>query len=525
MVLTRWNPPPDRFRIPVARRQWQTSVPARAHRIVAALLLGMVLFPLASLAQEGKVQVESNEQLFNVLAALNDAGYDAGLGVDTGTKAREAVRADLARKQIPVIADIRKFYDAHKVVGNPGRNLGQYISLALLLGPPPDFKFTVAQADLPPDAKNVAGLVPLLKLFYKQADMVDLWARASVDFHTAIEQYSSPVRRSIQLTDAYLRFPAGSYLGRTYTIYLDLLGSPNQVQARIYGANYYMVITPSKNLRIRDIRHQYLHFLLDPLAVKYSDEIHQAAALEALARKAPALRSDFKADFSLLVTECLIRAVELRMDKVPAPEVTKQIGQMTSAGFILVPYFYNALQQFEKQETAMGGYYEQMIKAINPGEEALRLGKVKFTEPPKPAATAAASGLTAEEQLLDKGDNGIYSGDYAGAKEVFAQVLSNDPKNERALFGMAVVASSTGKPDLARKYFKETLNSASDLRIVTWCHIYLGRLDDINGSRTSALAQYRAASLTAGRYPEAMRAVEKGLKIPFGLEFQPPAGH
>lgn len=496
----------------------------RACRRVMILLLAVLTLPLPSRAQQGKVLVQSNEQLFCVLAAINDAGYNAGAGMGTASKAREVVRADLASRKIPVISDIRKFYAAHRV-SDPGRNLGQYISLALLLGPPPDFKFTVAEADLPPDAKNVAGLVPLLKLFYKQADMVDLWARAKVDFNTAIERYSSPVRRSIELTDAYLRFPAGSYLGRTYTIYLDLLGAPNQVQARIYGSNYYLVITPSKKLRIHDIRHQYLHFLLDPLAVKYGPEIHHAAALDALARKAPALRSDFKADFSLLVTECLIRAVELRMDKVPVPDAAKQIQQMTSTGFILVPYFYDALQQFEKQDSAMSGYYEQMVKGINPAEEAIRLGKVKFTEPPKPTATAEASNLTAKERMLDEGDNDIYSGDYDAAKAAFQQVLGKDPKSERALFGMAVVASSTGKPDIARKYFEETLSVASDLRIVTWSHIYLGRLDDVNGSRNKALAQYRAASLTAGRYPEALRAVEEGLKIPFGLEFQPPPGH
>ena len=522
MLLRRWNSFPSLPQTPGILRQKSPLI--RACRSVAVLLLAVLMLPLPSRAQQGKVLVEPNEQLFCVLAALNDAGYNAGEGMGAASKAREAVRADLAKKNIPVISDIRRFYEAHRV-SDSGRNLGQYISLALLLGPPPDFKFTVAEADLPPDAKNVAGLVPLLKLFYKQADMVDLWARAKVDFNTAIERYSSPVRRSIELTDAYLRFPAGSYLGRTYTIYLDLLGAPNQVQARIYGANYYLVITPSKNLRIRDIRHQYLHFLLDPLAVKYDSEIHKAVALEALARKAPALRSEFKADFSLLVTECLIRAVELRMDKVPAPGATKQVGQLTASGFILVPYFYDALQQFEKQDSSMTAYYQQMMKGINPAEEALRLGKVKFTEPASQPQTAVASGLTETEQILDQGDNDIYSGNYDAAKTEFQQVLDKDPKNERALFGMAVVASNTRKPDLARKYFEDTLSVATDLRIVTWSHIYLGRLDDISGSRNKALAQYRAASLTAGRYPEAMRAVEDGLRIPFGLEFQPPSEH
>jgi tetratricopeptide (TPR) repeat protein len=520
LLLRRRNPFPYMLQTP--GDLIQGSPLTRACRSVVILLLAVLLLPLPSRAQQGKVLVQSNEQLFCVLAALNDAGYDAGVGSGAGSKARDAVRADLANRKIPVISDIRKFYEAHRV-SDSGRNLGQYISLALLLGPPPDFKFMVAEADLPPDAKNVAGLVPLLKLFYNQADMVDLWARAKVDFNTSIERYSSPVRRSIELTDAYLRFPAGSYLGRTYTIDLDLLGAPNQVQARIYGSNYYLVITPSNKLRIHDIRHQYLHFLLDPLAVKYGPEIHHAAALDAVARKAPALGSDFKADFSLLVTECLIRAVELRMDNLPAPEATRQLQQMTSLGFILVPYFYDALQQFEKQDASMSGYYQQMVQGINPAEEAIRLGKVKFTEPPK-QTTAASSGLTETERLLDEGDNGIYSGNYDAAKAAFQQVLTKDPKSERALFGLAVVASSTGKPDIARKYFEDTLSAANDLRIVTWSHIYLGRLDDITGSRNKALAQYRAASLTAGRYPEALRAVEEGLKIPFGLEVHPSPG-
>lgn len=488
-------------------------------RTVVPLALALLLLPLPSRAQQGKVLVESSEQLFCTLAALNVAGYQAG----TGSAADNSVNAYFAGKQIPVISDIRKFYEAHNAAGDPGTNLGQYISLALLLGPPPDFKLTVAPADLPPDAKNVAGLVPLLKLFYKQAEVVNLWARAKVDFDSAIERYSFPVRRRIDLTDAYLRFPAGSYLGRTYIIYLDILGAPNQVQARIYGSNYYLVITPSDRLRIHDIRHQYLHFLLDPLAVKYGPDIQRASALEAVARKAPALGSDFKSDFSLLVTECLIRAVELRMDKVPAPEANKQIQQLTASGFILVPYFYDTLQQFEKQDASMSNYYQQMVRGISPAEEGIRLGKVKFTEPPKPTA-AAAAGLTETERLLDEGDNDIYSGNYDGAKATFEQVLSKDPKSERALFGMAVVASNTRKPDLARKYFEDTLNVATDLRIVTWCHIYLGRLDDISGSRNQALAQYRAASVTAGRYPEAMRAVETGLREPFGIEPHPSPG-
>ena len=484
--------------------------------VAGAMLFAVLASPLAAWAQQGKVVLESSEQLFSVLAALNAAGYDTGIGVDTGDNTREGIRAALAKENIPVLPEIQKFYAAHKISGRPGADLGQYVSLALFLGPPPDFNFTIDPKDLPPDAKAVAGLVPLLKVFYKQADLTDLWARAQINYHSRIEQYSPIVRKAIEFTDAYLRFPAGAYLGRTYTIDVDLLGAPNQIQARIYGLNYYLVITPSKKLMIDDIRHQYLHFLLDPLAVKYAADIHDASALAAIARKAPALPNDFKEDFPLLVTECLIRAAELRIDKVPEFQAEQRVNQMTASGLVLVPYFYDALQDYEKQEAAISVYYRQMIRRINPAQEELRLANVKFTKPK--VERAPASDLSEIQQLLDEGDNAIYSGNYDQACQAFEKVIAKNPKNERALFGLAVVASSTRKPDLARKYFKETLDSARDLRLVTWSHIYLGRIDDLSGERNRALAQYHAASLTAGAYPEALRAVESGLKIPFGSE-------
>ncbi len=260
---------------------------------LASIALAVVLSCSgAAWAQQGKVVLQSSEQLFSVLAALNASGYDTGIGVNTGDRTRQGVRAVLAKEQIPILPQIEKFYAAHRIAGHPGADLGQFISLALFLGPPPDFKFTVDPKDLPPDAKAVAGLVPLLKVFYKQADLVDLWARAHINYQSRIQQYSPVVRRTLEFTDAYLRFPAGAYLGRTYTIDVDLLGSPNQVQARIYGSHYYLVLTPSSKLMIKDIRYQYLHFLLDPLAVKYAQAIHRNASLAAIARKAPALRND-----------------------------------------------------------------------------------------------------------------------------------------------------------------------------------------------------------------------------------------
>lgn len=464
---------------------------------------------------DGNVTLVASEPLFDVFAAINVAGYDSGLGSEPPSSPRLQARDWCLRRNPAVLPAIAKFYRDQNV-GDPSVNFGQYVSLALFLGPPPDFKFTVDESDLPPEAAALKGLVPLLTRFYREADLQQLWTRLQPEYNGRIAELSEPVRHTIALTDAYLRSPSGAYLGRTYAIDLCPLGAPGQVQGRIYGENYYVVLTRSAQPPISEIRHQYLHFLLDPLAVKYAFELHQKQSLAALARPAPALGADFKEDFSFLVTECVIRAIELRMDKPARPQ--DAIDTFTRQGLILVPYFYGALKGYESQAAAMSVFYRQLILGISLKEEQKRLANVKFAPAGSlPAAAGhAAPPADPREAQLDQGDNLIYEGKYDEAKTVFASVLAADARNERALYGMAVVASNTRKPDTAEDYLKQTLQVARSLRIATWSHVYLGRLYDLEGRRKQALQQYHAAAVTATAFPDAFRAVQNGLAQPFG---------
>jgi len=493
------------------------SVETGNSKLVMAVALCLATLP-APAQQPPSVVLDSNEQLDTVLAAINAAGYDTGLGVDTGNTTRDDVRAALAKENIAVLPDLRKLYADHHDPKDAAADLGQFISLALFLKSPPDFGFIVPESDLPPDARVLRGMVPLLKTFYRQADFLDLWGRMRPRYEAEIERYSPAVRRAIDLSDAYLRSPAGEYLGRTYTIYLTLLGAPGQEAARIYQSNYYLVITPSKEPKIDEIRHQYLHFLLDPLALKFAPEIHEKSSLSGIAREAPALSLDFKEDFPLLLTECLIKAVELRMDKVPKADAQKKVREMTSAGLILVPYFYDALAGYEQQESAMSVFYKTMVAAIDLRAETRALESVSFSQPTGARGEGKALPvLTEEQRMIGDADNLFYQAKYKDARAAYDAVLEKYPGNERALFGIAVVAANTHKPDTAQEYFTKTLEVARDLRIATWSHIYLGRLDDLLGKRQDALAQYHAALVTAAAYPTALTAAQAGLERPFGV--------
>jgi tetratricopeptide (TPR) repeat protein len=497
------------------RRAFGRPVHGRGICLIASLVAALAT-ALPARSQQGSVTLEWNEQLFCILAAANAAGYDAGLGASNET--RRQVREYLEAQNAPVLADLKKFYDQHRIKDNPSRELGQYVSLALLVGSPPDFPLTVSEPELPPDARDVVGFLPLLRTFYAQAKMPVLWASVRKPYDAAVERYTESVRQSLVTTDAYLRFPSGGYLGRNYAIYIDLLGEPEQVDARIYGLNYYLVVTPSQDLKLNEIRHQYLHFLLDPLAAKYGFEINQKAALSAIARDAPMLGRDFKEDLGLLMTECLIRAIELRMDKVPAAGAQKKLDDYTAQGLILIHYFYESLTDFEKQFDSMTAWYKPMIENIDVHNEQRRLFTVTFARKPLESVVVKETPeQTEEEKLLDQGDNQFFQGKYADARVSYRTVLEKDnPKSERAIYGLAVVYANTRKPDLAQEYFQRALNTAHDLRIITWSHIYLGRLADLNGERDAALAHYHAALLTAAAYPMALRAAQSGMETPFG---------
>ncbi len=77
-----------------------------------------------------------------------------------------------------------EFYNEHQKPDASG-TLAQYVSLALYLGEPPALAPKVKEAELPPDAVSVVGIVPSLQAFYKQTNLQAIWRRVSAGLHRA----------------------------------------------------------------------------------------------------------------------------------------------------------------------------------------------------------------------------------------------------------------------------------------------------------------------------------------------------
>jgi tetratricopeptide (TPR) repeat protein len=229
----------------------------------------------------------------------------------------------------------------------------------------------------------------------------------------------------------------------------------------------------------------------------------------------------FKSDVSLLINECLIRAIEIRTEGTKTtPEAVRaeDVQKSTEQGFILTRYFYDSLVAFEKDPAGIQSDYPEWLTNIDLKKEARRAADTQF-------ASVAAPELLHfsrpnQKRLLQTAENYLAAGDLKTAQELAEQAIKEKSEDQgRALFIMARIATANRDMSGATGYFEQALKVAQEPKVIAWSHIYLGRIYDLKEQRETALDHYRAAMSTGGILPEVKEAAERGLRQPY----EPPA--
>lgn len=468
-------------------------------------------------AKDAQNQLDSNEALFAVLAAINAAGYDEEIDAASTHVFRHTLRTELAARNLDSVFELKRFFRDHKLP-NPKAELSRYISYALLINGPPDFEYRDPDMVRPPDASSIEGLSPLLAAFYREANLEQAWQRAQPFYDQMIEQYHEPVTRAVLQANAYARNSTSGYLGRRFQIYVDLLGAPNQVQSRSFGDEYFIVVTPSVEPQIDGIRHAYLHYLIDPLGLKFSDDINKKHALGDYAQGAGALDEHYKSDFRDLATESLIKAIESRIDRRPAAA-----EQALKEGFVLAPGLAEQLAVYETQDSALRLYFPNLFSNLDFKREEQRMAKVEFAASRTSRMVRAAQSvkppeLTGAAKTLDEAEQAYRARDLDRAKEIYVKVLeqtAEQPLHAKAYYGLARVALLQRDPETGDRLFRKVLELEPDAETKSWSWLYLARLADSQGDRSQAVENYKAA-LAVPDAPDSVRqAALKGVEEAF----------
>jgi tetratricopeptide (TPR) repeat protein len=506
------------------------------------------------------VTLESNESLFDLAAALNVCGYDADL--QESAPVRAEIRADmqqalLASEAARTSRDKLCQYISEHHLNDPGRDLGQYVSLALYLTPPPELTPVADLPELPPDSTGVVTVLPLVRDFADTIDLHAIWAQRRPEYEALLAKVHDPMTRAILDTNIYLHQPVSSYDGRRFLVLLEPMLSPNVTNARIYANDYVVVTSPTNaatnSVRLDLIRHTYLHYVVEPMVYSRAAAMDRLLPLLRPVQDAP-LEFQYKSDIVALLAECLIKSIEARTYDAgdPRPQKPKgpksrEAGEQYDAamvvfdratelkrrelmeldmrqGWVLTEYFFGKLQEMERDGDGLRDEIGPMIYGMDVERERHHDEQLVFA---KEGSTDVLSGPKhAARQLtdMDRAEMALLKGDRDTAGDLAEKAMA-DPKGDhgRAQYVLARIDLMSGNPDEAMAAFQATLKASGDPRTLAWSHIYLGRLYDTmqQPNRDKAIAEYKLALTVRDAKPDTRLAAEKGIKAPFALPQRP----
>jgi len=497
--------------------------------VYAFIGVGGVLPSAAQQPRSRYISVQPNEQVFDIMCALDAAGFDASSPTLDIYPAHAALRERLLQLHGPAALDMRQYYQKHAFI-NSDETLVPFLTFAMIVGPPPDFSFTVARDDIPPSATSVDDFGPVLRNFYNEAHLGSEWIAMQPEVNQEIARLTDPLREIVFRTTGYLRELMAPESSRTFTVYVEPLVG-NRVDFRNIGDHYAMVVGPGPVLPIDSIRHGFLHFMLDPMVLKNQQIISTRRALLQIANRAPQFPTAYHDDFVGFFDECMVRAAELRLEKWPAAQVEAVLQNNDRTGFILVRPIYQQLITFEKAEPAMSFYFPTLVSNINVAAQEKRFQNFEFasaSEKVAPGGIAGEAEATSADlelkQELMQGDRQIAMQDGKGAAATFQSVLEQHPKLPRALYGLAIASVLQGDGQKAENLFEQLVHTPGNASnnvlaptpdILAWSHVYLGRIRDLQGNRGQAEAEYKAALAVAGAPEQARVAAQQGINVPY----------
>ncbi len=345
--------------------------------------------------------------------------------------------------------------------------------------------------------------------------------------------------------------PASTYQGRRFLVVIEPMLSPSLVNARIYGTDYIVVVSPvDGKIRMTDVRHTYLHYIIEPLLNARANAIDRTQPILKEIREAP-LEFRYRSDTVPLTIECLIKAIEARtMDtgipeykipsnadrsdlpryeherqlyqqKVDAVRVATVRHDMTQ-GFVLTQYFYEQMVQFEKDPASLRDTIGEMVYSMDVDQQAHRARQIDFDK----EADGEVLGRSQPRKLagLDLAEARLAGGDTATASALARQALA-EPSDTldsvaagaRANFILARAAIMTGHPDEAIDRFQKTLATSKQPRLLAWSHIYLGRMLDLDCKRDEAVSEYQLALTVRDGQQDTRLAAERGVKAAYAV--------
>ncbi len=478
--------------------------------------------------------VDGSEAMFTTMCALLASGFEADVSAENWSPMRAQLRDRMQHQQGPAVDALRAFYKQHELA-DAGQMLSRYLWFGLVSGPAPKFEPILHRDELPPEVIALEGFQEILSNYYKEQKIGQLWRQVQPVYNHEIEQIHDSVAQVVFLETGYLREILDPSSPRSFTIIVEpLVGRITNV--RNFGDHYALVVSGAADVPLDNVRHAFLHFLLDPLPLQYSHVIAVKLPLFLAAAGAPRLDPDLKDDYPSYFAECTVRAVELKLKKASPGERESALEIDDADGYVLVRPLYTALTKFEQSEPGMKLYFPDLVRSIDVATEQKRVATIKFLRADVKRDPTQAEAVVRRRQAapttvpndaeaiaaLTEGEQRIAEKNPRAAEVSFKKVLVKYPDQPRAWYGLGVVAMLEQDGARAKEVFGRLTSgdhaATQDPLVLAWSHVHLGTIYDIEGHPDRAKVEYEAALAVEGAPEKARQAATKALSAVSGAK-------
>jgi len=490
--------------------------------------------PKMQAAPATTVTVDGSEAMFTTMCALLASGFEADVSAQNWSPMRAQLRDRLQHQQGPAVDALRAFYKQHELA-DAGQMLSRYLWFGLVSGPAPKFEPILRRDELPPEVIALEGFQEILSNYYKEQKIGPLWRQVQPVYNHEIEQIHDSVAQVVFVATGYLREILDPTNPRSFTIIVEpLVGRITNV--RNFGDHYALVVSGAADVPLDNVRHAFLHFLLDPLPLQYSHVIAVKLPLFLTAASAPRLDPDLKDDYPSYFAECTVRAVELKLKKASPGERESALEIDDADGYVLVRPLYAALTKFEQSEPGMKLYFPDLVRSIDVATEQKRVATIKFPRADAKRDSTQAEVVARRRQAapttvpndaeaiaaLTEGEQRIAEKNPRAAEASFQKVLVKYPDQPRAWYGLGVVAMMEQDGTRAKEVFGRLTSgehaATQDPLVLAWSHVHLGTIYDIEGHPDRAKVEYEAALAVEGAPEKARQAASKALSAVSGAK-------
>lgn len=494
-------------------------------RLSLTAFCGVFFFftPTVLRAQEiqniANVEFRTDERVFAVMCALHVAGYDYALAAEPAEGARRKILAELNHRPVspPLVTELREFYRRHNVEFNVADQQSKYISFALLLGSPPEFKLQLERSHAPERINALAGFETLLARFYREASIQTLWQKWQPHALDELRRMQTMIKDTIHTVLDYNRIPARLYLNRRIVIIPDLVDASNLINSVHLGGDYFLLASPETGSdRYRKIFiHEYLHYLLDPMLEGHLKKYGSNPALRQFLIDRTAYAEWIPAP-ERPVVESLINAVELTLLEASGLDTQALAAEMRRKDSPFLPYFKQQLAGYSAQPEPLAGFLDKVMKESSPEQLC-----ASFETPPPPPPSAAGPAEAARPPAVpdEKGaalrqaERLIQAGQTKEAEPLLAQILAADPACPDALFGMGQALFARADYSGALGYFEKAVAApGGPLWIRGWGLVRSGYCLLRLGRPAEAVPRLEQAAALAGDERGAAAAARRSLQ-------------